>query len=172
MKYLLTSFLILLSSSVFSQDYSENPDGTSSYIGNCSLHMDYIGSGLELGQTIQEEIEGILTNDIEVAQNFYNSLNPLTKKIWKQVAAESGANTDDLLDLVFYFDDFEMFEIELKYYNAPVKELLVVDYGVGGGNGGFIFLELSEFGYEVVGSTFDGDILQCNTEYEFKSSEK
>ena len=65
---------------------------------------------------------------------------------------------------------YEIFEIELKYYTAPRNKLFVVDYGVGGGNGGLMFIETSNSGNKVVGSIFDGDVLYCDSDYEFDNT--
>ena len=170
MKIKLLLILSLISINSFAQvnEYMTNPDGTSNYIGNCALHMDYEGRGITIGKTVVKAFE-FYSSDKEEVKNFYNSLPETAKTLVKVVSREEGSlgSKEEEYMAANYFDDFRAFEIKLDLWGAPKSKLTVVDYGVGGGNGGFMFFEENNGVYKVVAKSFDGDLLQCDDEYTF-----
>lgn len=147
------------------------PDGTTQYIGNCALHMDYEGRGITRGKTVVEEFEFYSFDDAEV-EEFYSTLSPIAKKLTKIVSLQDGSYNKEEPEYMVAnnFDDFEAFEVKLDLWGTPKKKLTVVDYGVGGGNGGFMFFENDNGDYKLVGNSFDGELLYCDEGYTFETN--
>jgi len=172
MKFTLLTLLSFLSLAAFAQDmeYMTNPDGTSQYIGSCALHMDYKGKGLEVGKVVVDSFDYISFNEDDI-EDFYNSLSPLTKELAKLVADTDGYfDGDEEYMLAGYYDDFTAYEVTVELWGKSKTKLTVVDYGVGGGNGGYMFFENDSGVYKLVGQNFDGDLLYCDDNYTFDNN--
>lgn len=166
MKHFILIFTLLYSILSFAQ--VTNPDGTSSYSGECALHMDYIDKGFTEGKTIQP-YKLLAISGFWEARRAYYSLSKNTIQMMRDTADAHGADKLNIQELMFYYDDVKVFKINLDYYGAPTKELTVLSYGVGGGNGGYAFFEgSSSRSYNLVGLTFDGDVSHCDSRYTFK----
>ena len=123
MKSALMLFLSIFSICSFAQEfeYMTNPDGSSQYIGNCALHMDYEGKGISKGRVLVEKFFSDFYND-EQALAFYKSLSPVTKNLLELTSMHDGYSTGTGYKLLRYFDDFHAFELNLGMKKTCVVE--------------------------------------------------
>lgn len=167
---------VLISGSVFAQDmsrvedyknsYVEMPDGGSRYVGKCSTHEDYEDFYFKTKKVIQKYVSpGELSeNQIRnILAKFDDSLikQVLTTLDMYDIAESDETEVDILKD---YIDDFTAETISHVVY--PDLDLIRFNVGVGGGNGGYMIFNKvkkdSKVAYELMSSTFDGDLNFCD----------
>ena len=95
-------------------EYTTNPDGTSSYIGNCVLHLDYLGKGIEKGTELAPTI---LYRGEEETRAFLkelsNEVRDLIRATAKVINPERAEAT--LTKIVQSFEELSIFELKLNY---------------------------------------------------------
>ncbi len=164
MKVLITLLTLSLTSLAMAQDmsrtqsweesYREEEDGSSRYIGGCSMHESYEGETFTIGKTIVKYFE------------------PGYRETEAQVLARMGQVEAPLLTLVAehvgegfpHVDDFTM--VKIHSLRFPELNLYRFSIGVGGGNGMFLVYQKlgrgAEATYKLVTDTFDGDLNFCD----------
>lgn len=128
------------------------------YSYECQLH-----DGLEGESYYVDEIVQPYFYPYEVS---FMDIKPETLKLMMFTAKYEGmwSENDPFSELMGYYDDFKVFRIKLNIEIGNVPEnIIVVSYGVGGGNGGYLYID--ESNYEVLSSTFDGDQLECDQRF-------
>lgn len=120
----------------------------------CLLNYD---TQLDIKRSISERIYPVNTysEDRDIILETYYSYSRETRKLMNYIVSDlQGADTYSPVELMFYLDDFKADETK--------DGLIVIDYGVGGGNGGLVFLSPA---FKVVADYFDGDLLYCSPKY-------
>jgi hypothetical protein len=91
----------------------------------------------------------------EATRQIYYSYPREARMLMNYVAIDlHGFEFDSIKDIMFYFDDFNAFVIK--------GNITVVDFGVGGGNGGYVYLDSN---HKLLAEYFDGDLLFCDAKY-------
>ena len=158
MKFLFFILFLTTSLSAFSDyndDYRENEDGSSTYIGTCILHEDY--------RYIKFKVIEVVPTAQYPTANFFKNLTPLYRKLAAFVHNEELGpdEVDEFPDL----DGFDDISFDLVITKNS-KALHRVNYGVGGGNGGYTTFRVSKNEkIELVAKTFDGDLLFCHKDF-------
>lgn len=152
--------LSLLTLNVLASDYVLNDDYTYTYVGSCSLHEDY-------EHAMFRTIKVLVPTEYYPGVDFYKSLDPVSKDLFARTYELAMYEGFDLKNLENWrsLDDIEITQI--VHYSTG-EELYRVNYGVGGGNGGFLTFSVTPNSpevYTVVAHTFDQDIYDCNENY-------
>lgn len=165
MKHLI-AFILLTNITFATEDYRDNADGSTSYIGRCQLHEDYAD---EL-YTVEEIQKSVSDPGIE----YVKSLSELKQEIVLFAIGDVGyINGDEISsDLkIPFFDDITIQEIHFKDAKFNEQKIFRVSYGAGGGNGGYLTITLTgkiaingktHYLFKKVGHTFDGDLEFCD----------
>lgn len=139
--------------------YRDLPDGSTEYIGGCSVHQDYEGKMFTVTKTIVDSFEP-----------GYNSPKEETMKKLKHVEKEllvatAEGSDGDVADFFAGVDDFTLEKISHKKIKG--LDLYRWNIGVGGGNGYFEVYNRSvvkgKVHYEKLSNVFDGDIEFCDS---------
>lgn len=153
---LLFSFSSFAKNMVNTENYREVnielEDGSTQYIGACTLHRDYEGKKFNVTQTIVEYFD---MNPADYAANTKNVDPALLAKAAKDTDLESLTDADDLT-------------VE-KLESSVIKnlDLYRLDIGVGNGNGIVLIYNKTApkktVSYEQVAMLFDGDLEFCES---------
>lgn len=110
---------------------------------------------LEIVRVISERIypDDTYGEDIDIVRETYYRYSRELRNLMDDIADNQGAHLDSPEEVMFYFDDFKASEL--------VGGIVLVDYGVGGGNGGITYFKDGL----VVADYFDGELLHCDSAY-------
>lgn len=131
---------------------------------HCIFRPDKIDKAIDIIDTIQDYYEPQygLKSDQRIKE-FY-TLHPLAQKALKKMYQIDNNYSSSMYELLGYLDDLELTWAKLKV--ASGKDLLVMSYGVGGGNGGYHYFEIDQYeSLKLVASSFDGDMEYCLKSY-------
>ncbi len=160
MKKLFSISLLLIALNInASNDYRLNDDGTMSYIGPCTLHEDY-ESILYSTRVVVPYTEYPSKELIRALE----TVDPAKFKMLKVAANLEEYNEDEvnIYEALSGFDDISFDNV----FNESFGQLQRLSYGAGGGNGGYMTFEVkSDNSIKMVASTFDGDVLYCDSKY-------
>ena len=136
------------------ESYREEEDGSSRYIGGCSLHEDYEGEHFTVGKTIVKYFEpGYRETEADILAR----MGQVDARLLQLVAEHVGEGFP-------HVDDFTM--VKLHSSRFPELNLYRFSIGVGGGNGMFLVYRKTGRGaqanYQLVTDTFDGDLNFCD----------
>jgi len=168
MKNTLLALSLFVSFGAFAQDmsrtedwktaYRELEDGSTEYIGGCSLHQEYEGKKFIVTKTIVETFEP--EYDAPVTSTM-NKLNHVEKELLEATAAGSGSDVPEFFSGV---DDITLEKIAHKTIKG--LDLYRWNIGVGGGNGYFEVYNRTVVNgkpqYEKLSNVFDGDVEFCD----------
>jgi hypothetical protein len=144
--------------------YQEMPDGSSRYVGKCKTHEDKKGKTFKMGKTILKTIYPQEYDQSEV--------NALVNKIGADLFLKSM--------IAFFGDSFEVGSLALAkkefpglsddmtveqilLLDKPEMELIRVNMGYGGGNGGYaVFLMKNGKVVKQLSETGDGSLEFCD----------
>jgi hypothetical protein len=169
MKHLI-AFILLTNITFATEDYRENPDGSSSYIGRCMLHEDYENELFTVTEIKEYE------SDPKLA--YLNTLNELQLELVLFALGdlgffENGETTID--DKMHFFDDITLQEIKMIDNKFKNEKIYRISYGAGGGNGGFLTVKLNtkltlngktHYLWQKIAHTFDSDVENCGYYYQ------
>jgi hypothetical protein len=165
MKYLI-AFILLTNITFALEDYRDNADGTSSYIGRCMLHDDY-ADDLYTVTDIEKTVS-------DPGMDYVSSLTDF--KLALVLFAMGDLGHFDLEDMTVdsgypFFDDITLQKVSFKDVEFKKQKIYRVSYGAGGGNGGFLTVVLNttlivngktQYLFKKVGHTFDRDLEFCD----------
>jgi hypothetical protein len=160
MKSLIILISFLVASQAFAQDmsrtetyeeaYRENSDGSTSYVGGCTLHEDYEDIKFKVTSTIIE----YFSPDYRMSQaDLLQKLSIMGPELLSAV-----------MEFISYdgeigFDDLTLEKIKYKHSR---QSFFRFNIGVGGGNGQYVTYMLMNNKYKLVTHTFDGDVEFCD----------
>ncbi|MFA6236039.1 MAG: hypothetical protein WC635_01825 [Bacteriovorax sp.] len=139
----------------YDEAYRELKDGTSVYIGGCSLHQDYEKKKFFVTKTLVKYFEPYDMPAAEFKKKVKNAEKELLDIAGKDAGAESMSDVDDLT-------------IE-KIRSTQFKnlDLYRLNIGVGGGNGMYLVYNRTVVDnkpqYELLSNVFDGDVEFCDS---------
>lgn len=160
MKIIIALSALLVFSQAFAQDmsrtetyeeaYRENADGSSTYVGGCSLHEDYEDEKFSVTSTIIEYFEP----DYRAPQ----------AELIKKLSIMGPELLNAVMEFISYngeigFDDLTLETIQYKHSR---QSFFRFNIGVGGGNGQYATYMKTNAGYMLVSHTFDGDLNFCD----------
>lgn len=161
MKLVILAALLITSTQLFAQDmsrtetyeeaYQDMEDGSSMYVGGCSLHQEFEGTKFVVTQEIVEYFE---PESDEVA-DYNRRMKHVDPKLIAAVMPIVGWG-DSLIEA----DDITLEKIESLLF--PHLDLYRFNIGVGGGNGFYAVLSKVGSHYEVLSHVFDGDVEYCD----------
>ncbi len=168
MKNTLITLSLLVSFSTLAEDMSrterwqdaqrELPDGSSEYIGGCSVHQDYEGKMFSVTKTIVKGYEP----SWKTPEDTMKKLKHVEKELLEAAAEGTDGNLSDFFNGV---DDFTLEKISHKKIKG--LDLYRWNIGVGGGNGYYqVFNRIMVKGkptYEMLSHVFDGDLEHCDS---------
>lgn len=169
MKNTLITLSLLLSFTTLAEDmsrtekwqdtYRELPDGSTEYIGGCSVHQDYEGKNFIVTKTIVESFEPSYNAPKEQTMK---KLKNVEKELLKATAAGSDG---DVADFFAGVDDLAL--VKLSHKTIIGLDLYRWNIGVGGGNGYYEVYNRSEvkgkIRYDKLSNVFDGDMEFCDS---------
>jgi hypothetical protein len=168
MKNTLIALSLLVSFGAFAQDMSRTEtyeeshrdleDGSTEYIGGCSVHQDYEDKKFIVTETIVETFEP--EYDAPVTSTIKKLVN-----VEKELLAATAAGSDsDVYDFFANVDDFTLEKISHKTIKG--LDLYRWNIGVGGGNGYYEVYNRTVVNgkpaYKKLSNIFDGDIDFCD----------
>ena len=147
--------------------YREMPDGTSKYIGKCSLHDVYLDEKFKVTDVIVEYFEPSQRSFKEL-KKVLRKLDPVALRLVLNTFGMFevvGDDVDNLTIMSEYVDDITVDRI--SFFANPSLDLIRFNLGVGGGNGGYVVLSREQinkdnFVYNKMSYTFDGDVNYCD----------
>lgn len=161
MKRLTLAALLITSTQLFAQDmsrtetyqeaYQEMEDGSSMYIGGCSLHQEYEGKKF----VVTKEIVGYFEPDSDEVADYNRRMKDVEPELIAAVMPLVGQG-DSLIDT----DDITLEKIKSLIY--PKLDLYRFNIGVGGGNGFYAVFSKVGSHYELLSHVFDGDVEFCD----------
>ena len=165
MKSVLVVLAIIFIQSTLAQDmsrsesykdtYKELPDGSSQYIGGCSLHQDYQGIYFDVSKTI---VDTFMPEYQSPIANTMRKLEHVEKEL---LAAAAAGNVGEFFSQV---DDVTLEKLTSKKF--PYLDLYRFNIGVGGGNGYYEVYTRAvvngKISYEKLSNIFDGDVEYCD----------
>lgn len=168
MKSTLLSFFLLLSLNSFAKDmsrtetydesYVELEDGSSQYVGGCSLHQDYEGKLFFVDEVIVKYFEP----EYKKPELTMKKLKHVEKELLEAGAEGSGSSVKDFFSNV---DDITLEKITSSLFKG--LDLYRFNIGVGGGNGYFeVYNRTVKNGvvkFEKLSHVFDGDVEFCDS---------
>ncbi|MCE3013799.1 MAG: hypothetical protein LW878_12100 [Proteobacteria bacterium] len=134
----------------YRQAYRQNADGSSTYVGGCSLHEAYEDKKFSVTSTIIEYFEP----DYQMPQ----------EKILKKLSVMGPQLLEAVMEYIAYdgeigFDDLTLETIKFKHSS---QSFFRFNIGVGGGNGQYLTYLQTQSGFKLVTHTFDGDLEFCD----------
>lgn len=168
MKNTLIALSLLLSFNVFAKDmsrtekyedaYVELEDGSTQYVGGCSLHQDYEGKLFTVDSVIVETFEPEYNNQASTMKKLKHVEAGLLK-----AAAEGSGN--DAAEFFASVDDITLEKITSKVFKG--LNLYRFNLGVGGGNGYYeVYNRIEKKGvvsFVRLSNVFDGDVEYCDS---------
>lgn len=165
MKLTLIALTMIVSFSSFAQDmsrtekyedtYRELEDGSTEYIGGCSVHQDYEGKLFDVTATIVKSFEPSWKNPKETMKK----LSHVEKEL-----LEAAAGGEKIEDFYANVDDVGLEKIESRVFKK--LDLYRFNIGVGGGNGYYAVFEREvvkgKVTFTQLSNVFDGDIEYCD----------
>lgn len=162
MKTTLITLIALLSLQSYARDmsrtetydeaYKEQADGSSLYVGGCSLHQDYEGKKFIVTKTLVESFEPREYSELGLMRKF--------RGVEKELIAAVGG-----LPYIADTDDITLEKIEHK--KLKKLDLYRFNIGVGGGNGYYEVYEKTKINgtvkFEKLSNVFDGDVEFCDS---------
>jgi hypothetical protein len=140
----------------YEQSYKELPDGSTQYIGGCSLHQDNEGKKITVGKTIIEYFEPEYGSSREEVEALLTAVEPELL-----ATAADHANIESFADA----DDITLEKIKSTVFKK--LDLYRFNIGVGGGNGMYLvfnrFVKNNKVSYELLSNVFDGDVEFCDS---------
>jgi hypothetical protein len=137
MKSALLTLTVIISFSTFAKDmsrtetykdaYRDQADGSSQYIGGCSLHQEYEGKLFIVTKTIVESYEP----EYEAPKK--ETMKKLKNIEIELLMATAEGSDGDIADFFSGVDDFTLEKITSTKFNG--LDLYRWNIGVGGGNG-------------------------------------
>lgn len=167
MKSSIIALSLLVSFSSFAQDmsrtekyetsYVENEDGSTSYVGGCSLHQDYEGKYFTVDKTIVETFEPGHKEDPSIAM-------AKVKHVDRALLEAAGSAYNSVEEFITGVDDFTLEKISSTVFKG--LDLYRFNVGVGGGNGYYEVYNRAvvkgKTTYTRVSNVFDGDMEFCD----------
>lgn len=168
MKNTLIILSLLLSVSAMAKDmsrtekyedaYVELEDGSSQYVGGCSLHQDYEGKLFTVESTIVKTFEPEYNN----AESTMAKLKKVDPLLLAAAAEGSGSDAKEFFSQV---DDITLEKITSNVFKG--LDLYRFNLGVGGGNGYYEVYNRTEkkgvVSYTKLSNVFDGDVEYCDS---------
>lgn len=140
----------------YEQSYKELPDGSTQYIGGCSLHQAYENKKFTVGKTIVETFEPEYGSSREEVDALLTAVEPELLSV-----AASYADLESFADA----DDITLEKIKSTVFKK--LDLYRFNIGVGNGNGMFIvfnrIVKHNKVTYEFLSKVFDGDVDYCHS---------
>ncbi len=160
MRFVILSFSLFLASQAFAQDmsrtesyeqaYSQNSDGSTSYIGGCSLHEDYEDKKFSVTDTLIKYFEpDYQMTQAEILQRLAPMGPKLLAAVMEYISYDGEISFDDLT-------------LETIKYKHSAQTFARFNIGVGGGNGQYVIFLKTRSGYKLMTHTFDGDLEFCD----------
>jgi len=160
MKLILTFCTLFIASQAFAQDmshtetyqesYRENEDGSTSYVGGCSLHEDYEDEKFTVTSTLIKYFEPDYRMPQDQLLKKLSVMGPeLLEAVMEYIAYDGEIGFDDLT-------------LEIIKYKHSAQTFARFNIGVGGGNGQYVTYLKTAAGYQLVAHTFDGDLNFCD----------
>ena len=173
MKKILILFTVMIASTSFAQDmsasenasqaYRQLKDGSSLYVGKCKTHEDQLGKYFYVSQVIQERTESDQFTD-KTVKAIADKVGVIAFRIMMKSffddLVDMSTTVSMLHDFQEYADDITIERIHLLSGNH--LELIRFSVGYGGGNGGYLVLLKTPYGFEKMSLTNDGDLEFCD----------
>lgn len=168
MKNSIIALSLLLSFNVFAKDmsrtetyeesYVELEDGSTQYVGGCSLHQEYEGKLFTVDSEIVKYFEPEYNNTAATMKK----LKHVEMELLKAAAEGSGS---DVAEFFASVDDITLEKITSKVFKG--LNLYRFNLGVGGGNGYYeVYNRIEKNGvvsFVKLSNVFDGDVEYCDS---------
>ena len=139
--------------------FREFSDGSTQYVGKCSLHEDYLNTHFVKGKTLVAYFEpDYRASSSQTLARFHHIDTKLLLALVYHLTKDT--NLDYLADV----DDITLDKI--KSIHSPELNLYRFNVGVGGGNGMYVVFEKigtgTQASYKLISDVFDGEVLFCD----------